>query len=140
MIQPGRWPDLTGAPLNKATPMSVIATILVALIALLHLYIMVLEMFLWTTPRAAKAFGLTPELAAQTKALAANQGLYNGFLAAGLIWSLLYPLPGFAWQLAMFFLACVAVAGIFGAVTASRKIVFIQTVPAVLAMLALMFV
>tara|TARA_R110002124_G_scaffold133942_11_gene296535 strand:- start:2113 stop:2475 length:363 start_codon:yes stop_codon:yes gene_type:complete len=119
--------------------MSIVATILVALIALLHIYILILEMFLWTTPRALKAFGLTPEFAAQTRAMAANQGLYNGFLAAGLIWSLLYPLPGFAWQIAMFFLACIAVAGIFGAVTASRKILFIQTVPAVAAMLALMF-
>ncbi|WP_193334379.1 DUF1304 domain-containing protein [Devosia beringensis] len=120
--------------------MSILATTLVALIALLHVYIMVLEMFLWTTPRALKAFGLTPEFAAETKVLAANQGLYNGFLAAGLIWSLVYPVPGFAWQLAMFFLACIAVAGIFGAVTSSRRILFIQTVPAVLAMLALMFV
>ena len=119
--------------------MSIVAAILVALIALLHIYILILEMFLWTTPRALKAFGLTPEFAAQTRAMAANQGLYNGFLAAGLIWSLLYPLPGFAWQIAMFFLACIAVAGIFGAVTASRKILFIQTVPAVAAMLALMF-
>lgn len=120
--------------------MSIVAVILVALIALLHFYIMVLEMFLWTTPRALKSFGLTAEFAAQTKAMAANQGLYNGFLAAGLVWSLVYPLPGFAWQIAMFFLACIAIAGIFGAATASRKILFIQTVPAVLAMLALMFV
>ena len=120
--------------------MSIVATTLVALIALLHLYIMVLEMFLWTTPRALKAFGLTPEFAAQTKTLAANQGLYNGFLAAGLIWSLVYPIPGFAWQLAMFFLTCIAVAGIYGAATSSRRILFIQTVPAVLAMLALIFV
>ena len=120
--------------------MSIVATTLVALIALLHLYIMVLEMFLWTTPRALKAFGLTPEFAAQTRTLAANQGLYNGFLAAGLIWSLVYPIPGFAWQLAMFFLTCIAVAGIYGAATSSRRILFIQTVPAVLAMLALIFV
>ena len=118
--------------------MGMVATILVALIALLHLYIMVLEMVLWTTPRARSAFGLTEEFAAQTRTMAANQGLYNGFLAAGLVWSLLYPLPGFAWQIAMFFLGCIAVAGIFGAATASRRILFIQTVPAVLAMLALM--
>ncbi|KQX35810.1 hypothetical protein ASD04_13650 [Devosia sp. Root436] len=119
--------------------MSVIALVLVALVALLHLYILVLEMFLWTGPRGQKAFGLTPEFAAQTKALAANQGLYNGFLAAGLIWSLVHPQPEFAWQIAMFFLACVAVAGIYGAATASRKILFIQTVPAVIAMLAVMY-
>jgi len=119
--------------------MSLIATLLVALIALLHIYILVLEMFLWTTPRAARAFNLKPDFAAQTKTLAANQGLYNGFLAAGLTWGLVYPLPGFAWQIQMFFLACVAIAGIFGAVTVGRKILFIQTVPAVIAMLALMF-
>ena len=119
--------------------MSLIAVILVALVALLHVYILILEMFLWTGPRGQKAFGLTPEFAQQTKALAANQGLYNGFLAAGLIWSLLHPQAEFAWQIALFFLACVAVAGIYGAATASRKILFIQTVPAVVAMLAVIF-
>jgi putative membrane protein len=119
--------------------MSVVAIILVALVALLHIYILVLEMFLWTAPQGRKAFGSTPEFAQQTKVLAANQGLYNGFLAAGLIWSLLHPVPEFAWQIAMFFLACVAVAGIYGAATASRKIVFIQTVPAVIAMLGVMY-
>lgn len=117
--------------------MNLIATILVALVALLHVYILVLEMVLWTGPRGQKAFGMTPEFAQQTRALAANQGLYNGFLAAGLFWSILHPSAEFAWQIALFFLACVAVAGIFGAATASRKILFIQTVPAVLAMLAL---
>ncbi len=116
--------------------MNLIATILVALVALLHVYILVLEMVLWTGPRGQKAFGMTPEFAQQTRALAANQGLYNGFLAAGLFWSILHPSAEFAWQIALFFLACVAVAGIFGAATASRKILFIQTVPAVLAMLA----
>lgn len=119
--------------------MSVVALVLIALVALLHIYILILEMFLWTGPRGQKAFGLTPEFAAQTRSLAANQGLYNGFLAAGLIWSLVHPVPQFAWQIAMFFLACVAVAGIYGAATASRKILFIQTVPAVIAMLAVMY-
>lgn len=119
--------------------MNLIATILVALVALLHVYILVLEMVLWTGPRGQKAFGMTPEFAQQTRALAANQGLYNGFLAAGLFWSILHPSAEFAWQIALFFLACVAVAGIFGAATASRKIFFIQTVPAVLAMLAVIF-
>lgn len=119
--------------------MSVIPFILVALVAMLHIYIMVLEMFLWTTPRGQKAFGLTPEFAEKTKVLAANQGLYNGFLAAGLIWGLVHPIPEFAWQIQMFFLACVAVAGIYGAATSSRKILFIQTVPAVITMLAVMF-
>ena len=119
--------------------MNLLAQLIVGAIALLHVYILVLEMFLWTTPRARKAFGLSADFAAQTKSLAANQGLYNGFLAAGLIWSLLHPVPEFAWQIAMFFLACVAVAGIYGAATAKRSILFIQTVPAVIGMLAVMF-
>jgi len=119
--------------------MSIIAVILVALVALLHIYIMILEMFTWTGPRARTAFGTTAEFAQQTRVLAANQGLYNGFLAAGLIWSLLHPAPEFGAQLALFFLACVAVAGIFGAATSSRRILFVQTVPAVIAMLAVIF-
>ena len=119
--------------------MSIVAIVLVALVALLHVYILVLEMFLWTAPQGRKAFGTTPEFAEQTKVLAANQGLYNGFLAAGLIWSLLHPAPEFAWQIAIFFLACVAVAGIYGGATASRKIIFVQSVPAVIAMLAVIF-
>ena len=119
--------------------MSILATILVALVALIHLYIVLLEMVWWSGPRGQKAFGLTPEFAQATKALAANQGLYNGFLAAGLIWGLVHPVPEFAWQIQLFFLTCVAVAGLFGAATASRKILFVQTVPAVLAMLAVIF-
>ncbi|GAA5440031.1 DUF1304 domain-containing protein [Deinococcus caeni] len=114
--------------------MTLIAAALVGLIALLHGYILVLEMFLWTTPRAMKAFGTTPEFAAQTRALAANQGLYNGFLAAGLIWGLI---TGSA-AIQLFFLACVAVAGLYGAATANRRILFIQTVPAALAVLAVL--
>lgn len=114
--------------------MSTVALILVGAIALLHLYILVLEMFLWTTPRAMKAFGTTQELAQQTKALAANQGLYNGFLAAGLLWGLLIHSP----SVQLFFLACVAVAGVYGAATANRRILLIQTVPAVLAILAVL--
>ncbi len=116
--------------------MALIATVLVAAVALLHIYIMLLEMVWWTGPRGRKAFGLTPEFAKSTKALAANQGLYNGFLAAGLVWGLVHPDPAMAWQIKLFFLACVAVAGLFGAATASRKILFIQTVPAVIAILA----
>ena len=119
--------------------MSILATILVALVALIHLYIVLLEMVWWSGPRGQKAFGLTPEFAQATKALAANQGLYNGFLAAGLIWGLVHPVPEFAWQIQLFFLTCVAVAGLFGAATASRRILFFQTVPAVLAMLAVIF-
>ena len=108
--------------------MSMLANIVVGLIGLLHVYILVLEMFLWDTPRGRKAFGLTPELAAQTKTLAANQGLYNGFLAAGLFWGLSQGGAGIPVQ--VFFLLCVLVAGLYGAATVGRKILFIQAVPA----------
>jgi putative membrane protein len=114
--------------------MSVVAHILVALVALLHGYIMVLEMFLWRTPRVRAQFGTTPEFAEDTAALAANQGLYNGFLAAGLLWSL-FAGRDLGYAVAVFFLGCVAVAGIYGAVTANRRILFVQTVPALTALL-----
>ena len=110
--------------------------ILVALVAIEHLYILVLEMFLWTTPRGMKVFGLKPAQAAQTKVMAANQGLYNGFLAAGLIWSLIHPDAGVAFQLKLFFLGCVIVAGLYGGATASRKIFVIQALPAAIALIA----
>lgn len=110
--------------------MSIAAQIVVALIALLHVYILVLEMFLWDKPAGLRAFGLTPEMAAATKTLAANQGLYNGFLAAGLFWGLWLGAEGRAVQ--VFFLLCVLVAGLFGAATASRKILFVQVIPALL--------
>lgn len=112
-----------------------IANILITLIAALHVYILVLEVFLWNSPKGRRAFNLTPEFASQTKVLAANQGLYNGFLAAGLIVSLFPGHHGFAFKL--FFLTCIAIAGVFGAATASRKIFFVQTVPAVVALSAL---
>ncbi len=102
--------------------MQMVANILVALVALEHIYILVLEMFLWTTPRGLKAFGMKPAQAEATKVMAANQGLYNGFLAAGLIWALLQPIDLFAFQLKLFFLGCVVVAGLYGSVTASRRI------------------
>lgn len=110
-----------------------IAKILIGLIAIFHIYIMILEMFLWTT-RGPKVFRNFPkELFPPTKSLAANQGLYNGFLAAGLIWSLL--ISDFVWQknIALFFLGCVAIAGIYGALTASKKIFIIQGLPAIIA-------
>ncbi|MEU4234725.1 DUF1304 domain-containing protein [Nonomuraea sp. NPDC026600] len=113
--------------------MSVIAIVAVVLIALLHVYILVLEMFLWTGSRARAAFGTTEEFAASTRVLAGNQGLYNGFLAAGLLWGAFASDPvGF--QVRVFFLACVIVAGLYGAATASRKILFVQTVPALAAL------
>ena len=116
--------------------MTMIANALVALVAALHVYFLVLEMVLWTTPRGLKTFGNTLEKARDTAVLAANQGLYNGFLAAGLIWGLVHPTPGFAWQIKTFFLVCVIVAGAYGAYSVSRKILFVQAVPAALALIA----
>ena len=115
--------------------MSLVATAIVALLALIHVYILVLEMFLWDTPKGRKAFNLTPEFAQATKVLAANQGLYNGFLAAGLFWGLWQGAEGL--DVKVFFLACILVAGLYGAATASRKILFVQAVPAALGLLAL---
>lgn len=113
-----------------------IAALLTGVVALTHVYIVILEMLWWDTPRGHKAFGLTPEFAARSKVLAANQGLYNGFLVAGLAWGLWLGAEGFAIKL--FFLACVLVAGLFGAATASRKILYIQALPAALAIAALL--
>ena len=117
--------------------MSIIAKALVALVALEHIYFLVLEMFLWTTPRTRAAFGMSAEEAAATKVLAANQGLYNGFLAAGLIWALTEPRL-FALPLSLFFLLCVLIAGIYGGFTASRRIWLIQALPAALALVAVL--
>jgi putative membrane protein len=108
--------------------MSIAGDVTIGLIALLHVYILVLEMFLWTKPAGLRAFGLTKENAAASKVLAANQGLYNGFLAAGLLWGLVLGAAGAGVKL--FFLGCVLVAGLYGAATASRKILFVQAVPA----------
>lgn len=107
---------------------SQIATLLVAL---LHIYFLVLEMFLWTKPYGRRVFSLTEEKAQLTKSLAANQGLYNGFLALGLLWGVAEGPPGI--QLRLFFLGCVIVAGIFGSITASRKILYVQALPAAIA-------
>lgn len=108
--------------------MSTIANIVVGLIALLHVYILVLEMFLWDKPFGLRAFGQTQEAATASKVLAANQGLYNGFLAAGLFWGLSLGAAGTSVK--MFFLLCVLAAGLYGAATVGRKILFIQAVPA----------
>jgi putative membrane protein len=113
-----------------------LSQILTALVALEHLYILVLEMFLWTKPRGLKTFKLTPEFAKASQGLAKNQGLYNGFLAAGLMWGLLHPQPDMAFQLKVFFLGCVVTAGIYGALTVNRRIFFMQGVPALLALAA----
>ncbi len=121
--------------------MQIAALVVTGIVAALHLYFLVLEMFLWDKGPGTRAFGHTPEQAAATKTLAKNQGLYNGFLAAGLIWGM-YEMSrdwhtGF--HILIFFLTCVIVAGIFGAVTASRKILFVQAVPALIALILLHF-
>jgi len=118
--------------------MPIVAKILVALIALAHIYFLVLEMFLWTAPRTRAAFGMTAEHAELTKKMAGNQGLYNGFLAAGLIWSLIAP-PAYATALALFFLVSVLVAGIYGGFTANKRIWFVQGLPAAVALAAIIF-
>ena len=116
--------------------MRLVADVLVALVALLHLWFLVLEIFLWDKPLGLKTFRQTPEAAATSKVLAANQGLYNGFLAAGLLWGLW--LRGAGFDIKVFFLACVIVAGVYGAATVGRKILFVQALPAAIA-LALLF-
>jgi len=110
--------------------MRLAADVAAGLVALLHVYFLILEMFLWDQPKGMKTFALTPEKAAITKSLAMNQGLYNGFLAAGLAWGLLARLV----DVQVFFLGCVIVAGVFGAATASRKILWVQAMPAILAL------
>ncbi|HEX5531110.1 MAG TPA: DUF1304 domain-containing protein [Methylomirabilota bacterium] len=110
----------------------ILANVVVALIALVHLYFLILEMFLWNTPKGWRTFDLTPEFATASRALAANQGLYNGFLAAGLGWGLTLGAVGFGVK--VFFLGCVVVAGVFGALTASRKILWVQALPGAVAL------
>ena len=117
--------------------MNMIANFLVAVVAALHVYFLVLEMFLWTRPLGLKTFRNTIETAKDSAVLAANQGLYNGFLAAGLIWGLIHGNPGFAFQIKTFFLLCVIVAGVYGAATVSRRILYVQAAPAALALILL---
>ena len=112
------------------------ANILIALVAVIHLYILVLEMFLWNTETGRKAFNLPADFARDSRVMAANQGLYNGFLAAGLLWGLW--LGGDGFQVKVFFLVCVLIAGIFGAITASRKILYVQALPALVALIVLL--
>jgi putative membrane protein len=107
--------------------------VLTGLVAALHLYFLILEMFLWATPRGQKVFGRTAAEQESTKVLAANQGLYNGFLAAGLVWSLVGN-AAVAIPVRTFFLGCVVIAGIYGGLTATRKILFVQAVPAAIAL------
>lgn len=117
--------------------MMLVANALVAVVAALHLYFLVLEMFLWTKPLGLRTFRQSLEKATDSAVLAANQGLYNGFLAAGLIWGLVHGVPAFAFQIKIFFLLCVIVAGIYGAATVSRRILYVQALPAALALILL---
>lgn len=109
---------------------------LILVVAFIHIYILILEMFLWTTKAGMKAFNLSAEFAIQTKTMAANQGLYNGFLAAGLLWGLYLGENGF--QVKVFFLTCIMFAGLFGAVTASKKILYVQALPAIFTLILLL--
>ena len=113
--------------------MAIASQVLTGLVAALHVYFLVLEMFLWATPTGQRVFGRTAEEQESTKILAANQGLYNGFLAAGLVWSLIGS-DAIALPIRMFFLGCVVVAGIYGGMTATRKILFVQALPAAVAL------
>lgn len=113
---------------------NIVADVLVGLVAALHLYFLVLEMFLWTTPTGRRVFGLEAEFAEESRSLAANQGLYNGFLVAGLVWGLVADKT----DVKVFFLACVIVAGAYGAATVNRRILVVQAGPAVLALIAVL--
>jgi putative membrane protein len=116
--------------------MSVATNVLIGIVAALHVYFLVLEMFLWDKPYGRRVFGWTQEFATSTKVLASNQGLYNGFLVAGLVWSLL-DTDSHAFELKIFFLSCVLIAGIYGGITASRKILYAQALPAAIALVLL---
>ncbi len=118
--------------------MSIIAKILVALVAAEHLYFLYLEMFIWTKPSTLRTFGTTREFAEASRSLAANQGLYNGFLAAGLLWSVIHPDPGVGRQIALFFLACVLVAAAYGGWSVKRSIMIVQGLPALIALIAVL--
>jgi putative membrane protein len=117
--------------------MGLLANLFVALVALLHAYFLALEMFLWTKPLGLRTFGQSLERAKDTAVLAANQGLYNGFLVAGLVWGLLHPVAAVGFQIKVFFLLCVIVAGIYGAYTVSMRILIVQALPAAIALVLL---
>jgi len=112
---------------QRGEQVSVVANIVVAFVGLLHVYFLVLEMFLWDKPAGLRAFGQTQQAATASKVLAANQGLYNGFLAAGLFWGLILGTDGFGVK--VFFLSCILIGGLYGGATASRKIIFVQAIP-----------
>ena len=127
----------TGRRAPNASAMATLAVALVIVVAAIHVYIVVLEMFLWRTPRGMRAFGTDQPFADASAALAANQGLYNGFLVAGLIWGLVAG-GTIGFQVKVFFLACVLVAGLYGAATVNRRILIVQALPAALALVAVL--
>ncbi|MBA3825761.1 MAG: DUF1304 domain-containing protein [Ktedonobacterales bacterium] len=118
--------------------MQIVSLVLVAFVALEHALFLVMEMFLWTTPRIRRTFGTTADFAQASKTLAANQGLYNGFLAAGLVWGLLSPDMAMSRTIEIFFIACVIVAGVYGGFTVKRSILLVQALPALLALIAVL--
>lgn len=118
--------------------MLVLSVILVGVVTLEHIYILYLEMFAWTTPRSQRVFGTTPGFAQDSKALAANQGLYNGFLAAGLLWGLVHPNAATGAEIQIFFLCCVIVAAVYGGITVKRSILLVQGAPALIGLLAVL--
>ena len=118
--------------------MNLIANILVVLVAVLHLGFLALEMFFWDHPFGRKRFGMTPEYSKASASLAANQGLYNGFLAAGLLWSLAISDANWSINVALFFLSCVFIAGLYGAATVSKRIYFVQSIPAIVGILSIL--
>jgi putative membrane protein len=120
--------------------MQIISLVLIGLVALEHLYFLALEMFLWTKPSTMRTFGMSAEDAETTKTLAANQGLYNGFLAAGLGYSLIASDIEVAFTMKMFFLLCVIVAGLYGGMTVSRRIIFVQALPALIALIVVLLI
>jgi len=129
--------DFVVSSITNTSMTQIAAQIIIGLVAIIHIYILWLEMFAWTT-QAPKVFKTIPkELFKPTTTLAANQGLYNGFLAAGLIWSLCISDPHWKFYVAIFFLCCVIIAGIYGAATASKKILYVQSIPALLALILL---
>lgn len=119
--------------------MNILKMIMLGFVALEHIYILVLEMFLWTTPTGLGAFGMTLEEAQTMQTLAANQGLYNGFLAAGLIWGMFHPDKGIGFQIQVFFLLCVVAAGVYGGFTAGIRILYIQAIPALITLALVWF-
>ncbi len=127
-----------GLPFERGESMIILSSILVGLVAIEHVHILYMEMFAWTTARVQRIFGITATFAQESKALAANQGLYNGFLAAGLFWGIVHPDPHMAVQIQIFFLLCVLVAAGYGGITVKRSILVVQGAPALLALLAVL--